>query len=249
MGNSLSEARLINEELAKNKLAFYTNIVTSKQVEEECIPALIVTFIVFVLLYKLADYLLKNVFKAEFYTSKSHYETIIWRADLVDIASHLTFPTWAFIILLNACPEKSDLGWFGDLECRLTPVTSFPTLVAAYIGFLIYDTVIKIKMYQYNSKHLLSVFHHFVAMTGWITSSIAGFGSPGCGIALTLVDSTSVFLCAKAIIPSSTWPITAGVNKVIFVVTFTVIRIFANPFLVYWCIFEMLAGWDFRTDG
>ena len=75
---------------------------------------------------------------------------------------------------------------------------------------------------------------------------MAGFGQPACGIMLTVIDFTSIFLCAKEIVPK-TWETCTLINKIVFFLSFTVIRMIGTPFLWYWCGFEMLAGWEVRT--
>ena len=157
--------------------------------------------------------------------------------------SHMIFPTWVIVLVLTSCPEKGKLGWFTDMECRLKPQASYATFVAAYLGYLSYDFVIRLKLfYKDKSKHNHEVIHHLVAFCGYATSSIAGFGMPGCGLLLTAIDLTSIFLAAKEIIPKD-WETCTLVNKLTFFVAFTVVRIIGTPFLWYWCGFEVLAGW------
>lgn len=161
--------------------------------------------------------------------------------------SHCIFPTWVLVIVMNACPEKGRMSWFNDLECRLMPQPSFATFLAAYMGYFAYDSVIKIKLFLLDKeKHKHEIIHHVCAATGYITSSLAGYGQPGCGLMLTTISFTSIFLCAKEVIPKDYKTIDM-INKFTFYIAFTIVRMIGCPFLWYWCGFEVLAGWQART--
>lgn len=120
-------------------------------------------------------------------------------------------------------------------------------MVAAYLGYLSYDFVVQFKLFLIDKKkHWDGILHHVVAAFGYVCGSIAGFGSPSMGLVLTAVDFSSIFLCAREIIPKE-YETLASINNLIFFVLFTILRIICSPILQYWCGYDLLAAWHIRS--
>lgn len=92
------------------------------------------------------------------------------------------------------------------------------------------------KIEKPTKAHLMTKYHHFMAIGGFMASIIAGYGFPGMSNASLMCEFSSISLNYIDMFKSKKNTPAGRVNQVIFLINFTVFRIMLFPLIVYYCI-------------
>ena len=183
------------------------------------------------------------------------------------IVHHIIVASFSFYLMYNSCQNDlgngfpsenggsytasgNHFGWWRSDTCMMEANKGYVYNLLISIAYMTVDLVILKTQFGNHSKlHGQTIWHHYMAISGFGIGMIAGYGMPGTSNCALFGEISSIFLCLKDMFTKDTrnsfWGIVVQVS---FFITFTVFRFIMYPIMGYRALltgifaFE-LVGW------
>jgi len=165
----------------------------------------------------------------------------LWTAN----CHHLAVVPISFYILYNSeCEGSYPFIFLRDKQCFYTADSGCVKSNFITVGYLAYDFILYKFFMPNNELNWQSTMHHVVGIIGIISGMTVGFGIP-CATTIALLSEISTFF-----LNYRTMYTKEELNQplplfcqILFVISYTVIRIFIFPILAYQLILTICVTW------
>lgn len=182
---------------------------------------------------------------------------------MAGIVHHFIVAIYSYYLMYNSCynelgygspSEKGGsftssgkhFGWWRSDNCMMEYNQGYTFNVLISIAFMTVELVIlHTKLDNPSILNKQTIMHHYMAITGFGLSLIAGYGMPGLSNASLVCEFSSIFLCMKDMFTKDTRNSFSGIIvQVCFFITFTVFRFIMFPVLAYRGVVIGILSWN-----